>query len=384
MSPSNRAGEYVVRPGGYRAFIPKPLPPNPPLNLDDEFVHLLSLADRAVGRLDASTINIPDPDFFVYMYVIREAELSSQIEGTQATLSDVLEVEAEAASTTRSDVNEIFNYVDAMNHGLERLREDGFPLSLRLIREIHATLLQGVRGESRQPGEFRTTQNWIGPEGCDLQTATFIPPPPNEMNTALNDIERFFHDEAFLPALVRAGFLHAQFETIHPFHDGNGRIGRLLITLFLCKQNILRQPLLYLSHYFRNNQLLYYNYLQAVRDTGDWEAWIKFFLRGVYSVAQQASLTARKIIELRENHRNKIQNSLGKASTKALVLLEKLYRSPIITIKGVTGMLNVSYPTAMKIIGKLSELEILVGDPRKKRGKIFRYTEYQNLFTTNE
>lgn len=384
MSSSNRAGEYIVQPGGYRAFMPKPLPPEPSLDFDSELIHLLSLADRAVGRLDASTTNVPDPDFFVYMYVIREAELSSQIEGTQATLNDVLEVEAETGTVTRSDVDEIFNYVDAMNFGLERLRSDEFPLCLRLIREIHAKLLHGVRGKNRQPGEFRTTQNWIGPEGCDLRTATFIPPAPGELDTVLNDLERFFHDDAFIPDLVKAGLLHAQFETIHPFLDGNGRIGRLLITLFLCKQNILSQPLLYLSHYFRNNQILYYNHLQAVRNTGDWEAWIKFFLRGIYSVAQQASVTARKIIELRENHRNKIQTSLGRASTKALVLLEKLYRRPVVSIKVVTQLLNISQPTAKKIVDNLMELEILVEPTKKKRGRIYRYAEYQSLFTDNE
>ena len=244
MSSSNRAGKYIVQPGGYRAFAPTPLPPQPPLVYDDELMHLLSLADRAIGRLDASTTNVPNPDFFVYMYVMREAELSSQIEGTQATLNDVLEVEADVGTVTRSDVDEIFNYVSAMNFGLERLRNDEFPLCLRMIREIHVKLLHGVRGNNRQPGEFRTTQNWIGPEGCDLQTATFVPPPPNELNTVLDDLESFFHDETFIPDLVKAGLLHAQFETIHPFLDGNGRIGRLLITLFLCKQNILRQPII--------------------------------------------------------------------------------------------------------------------------------------------
>lgn len=384
MKASNRAGEYIVQPGGYRAFIPKPLPPASPLDFDEELIHLLSLADRAIGRLDSSTLNVPNPDFFVYMYLIREAELSSQIEGTQATLNEALEVEAEARNIIGSDVDEIFNYVDAMNYGLERLRNDDFPLCLRLIREIHIKLLRGVRGETRQPGEFRTSQNWIGPEGCNLQTATFVPPPPNKIGKALDNLESFFHDETYIPDLVKAGFLHAQFETIHPFLDGNGRIGRLLITLFLCKQNILKQPLLYLSYYFKNNQLLYYNHLQAIRNTGDWEAWIKFFLRGVYSVAQQASETACKIITLREKNRNKTQGLRGTTSAKALILLDKLYRHPTISIKKVAQLLEITIPTAKRLVDIFVQLEILVETSRKKRGKLYRYAEYTSLFTDSK
>ncbi len=250
ISSTTRAGRFISQASGYKAFIPAPLPPDPPLQLDSEMARLMSEADRALGRLDGVTSILPNPDLFVAMYVRHEAVLSSQIEGTQCTLEDVLEMEIDPSGADQpKDIEEVVNYVGAMNYGLERLTT--FPLSLRLIREIHRKLLENVRGAQRDPGEFRRTQNWIGPGGCTLATATFVPPPVPEMNEALGALERFMHEDASLPALAQIGLVHAQFETIHPFLDGNGRVGRLLITFLLCQRGILSQPLLYLSHYFK-------------------------------------------------------------------------------------------------------------------------------------
>ncbi|MHC5059699.1 MAG: Fic family protein [Planctomycetota bacterium] len=377
----HRAGQYQSQPGGYRAFIPKPLPPDPPIVMDEELAYLLSLADRAVGRLDASTDNVPDPDFFVYGYVLREAAPSSQIEGTVATIDDVFNAQAQAPAKpkTPDDVDEIVNYVDAMNYGLDRQKKDNFPLSLRLIREIHAKLLKGVRGEHREPGRFRRDQNWIGPKGCTLETATFVPPPANQIMDLLTNMEKFIHDQDRVLPLIKTALIHAQFETIHPFRDGNGRIGRLLITLFLCQQTILRRPLLYLSHYFKANRPLYYESLQAIRDTGNWEIWIKFFLRGVHSVAKSATETARDIISLQENDRRLIESKLGQASGKALELLHKLYRRPFVSPKNVTDMINVTPATANNLIRKFVELGILHQRGQRKRNRIFSYQKYYDL-----
>ncbi len=385
MFPSNRTGDFVPQPAGYRTFVPKPLPPEPPIYMDEEMIHVLSLADRAIGRLDASTDNLPDPKFFVYAYVIREATLSSQIEGTQATVDDVFEIQVEASSAQKpSDVDEIFNYVEAMNYGLDTFKKGGLPLCLRLIREIHQKLLQGVRGEKREPGQFRRDQNWIGPKGCSIETATFVPPPVNIMSDRLDNLEKFLHYQDRIPPLVKAALIHAQFETIHPFRDGNGRIGRLLITLFLCQQNILRQPLLYLSHYFKNNHRLYYENLQAIREEGDWEGWIKFFLNGVYSVGQAAAKTARNIIALRESDRTLIQSKLGGTSHNALVLLDNLYGLPLVSANKVSKSLDVTPATANNLIKKLMDIGILIETSKRRRNRTFRYQKYWDIMYTND
>lgn len=266
-----RAGVYVRQPHGYRAFIPKPLPPNPPVKVSGSLQTLLSQADYALGRLDGAILTLPNPDLFVFMYVRKEAVLSSQIEGTQSSLQNLLAAEARLFDPdTPGDVNEVINYVRAMNYGLERLAT--LPVSVRLIKEIHAELMRGVRGGQLTPGELRTSQNWIGPAGCTLSEATFVPPPPHEVPQALADLERFLHTQDDMPALIRVGLAHAQFETIHPFLDGNGRIGRLLITFLLTEKGPLAKPVLYLSHYFKRRRVEYYERLQAVRDLGDWEA----------------------------------------------------------------------------------------------------------------
>ncbi|MDQ8190741.1 Fic family protein [Roseibacillus persicicus] len=270
MSEQNtRAGHFVLQREGYRAFIPSPLPPEPPCEIDEETARLLSDADRALGRLDGVSSVLPSPDFFVAMYVRFEAVLSSQIEGTQSTLEDVIDYEADQQDSPK-DVEEVVNYIAAMNHGLRRLRDDEFPLSLRLITEIHEKLLADTRGSHRNPGEFRRSQNWIGPAGCNLATASYVPPPVPEMMDALGNLEQFIHQTDDLPALIHCGLVHAQFETIHPFLDGNGRVGRLLITFLLCQRDILRYPLLYLSHYFKMHRAEYYDRLTAIRRSGDW------------------------------------------------------------------------------------------------------------------
>ncbi|MBL8849319.1 MAG: Fic family protein [Planctomycetaceae bacterium] len=353
------------------------MPPVPPLRFDPELTKLLSDADRAVGRLDGVATNLPNPDLFVSMYVRHEAVLSSQIEGTQSTLEDILEYEvAGQRSAQPQDVEEVFNYVRAMNHGLRRL--DKLPLSLRLIREIHRELLDGVRGADRQPGEFRRSQNWIGSSNSALSEADFVPPPPDEMRSALDEFERFLHDRTSLPVLVHCALAHAQFETIHPFLDGNGRVGRLLITLLLCEREILQQPLLYLSYYLKAHRSQYYDRLMAIRNDGDWEGWVKFFLTGVFEVSQGASQTARAILELREEHRAAIGSKTG--SQRAHRLLDFLFRQPIVSVRTVEEQLNCSYMTARKLVDQLQQLEILNEVTGQRRNRWFRYEPYWQLF----
>jgi Fic family protein len=376
---SSRSGRYIKQPTGYRAFIPDPLPPKPPIALDEEMWNLLSKADLAVGRLDGSTETLPNPDLFVFMYVRREAVLSSQIEGTQASLIDVLEFEAEAAEPGRpDDVGEVVNYVAAMNHGLERLEK--LPVSLRLIREIHAKLMHGVRGAERDPGEFRKSQNWVGPPGSTLANARYVPPPPHEMRQALDNFEKFLHQEHPMPALIKVGIAHSQFETVHPFLDGNGRVGRLLITFLLCEKEILKRPLLYLSHFFKLNRAEYYDRLQAVRDRGDWEGWLKFFLQGVAQVAEEATLNARRIVKMREEHRQLILSRLGRASAKGLQLLERLYFRPIVSVQTVAEITGLSFANANSLSRQLEAVGLLRETTGRKRNRRFSYDPYLRLF----
>jgi Fic family protein len=374
-----RAGQYIEQLEGYKAFIPSPLPPVPEVLMDAEMWNLLSQADRALGRLDGATDALPNPDLFVFMYVRKEAVLSSQIEGTQASLMDVLEFESQALTPENpQDVEEVVNYIAAINHGLERLKT--LPTSLRLIREIHQELMKGVRGAERNPGEFRKSQNWIGPGGCSLADASYVPPPPHEMLKCLDNLERFLHDSQPMPILIKVGLAHAQFETIHPFLDGNGRTGRLLITFLLCEQNILKRPLLYLSYYFKRYRSEYYDRLQAVRDRGDWEGWLKFFLKGVYEVAQEAATTARQIVNLKEEHRQLILSELGRKSGNAITLLESLYFRPIFTVEHVETITNLSYSNANSLIKQLIELGILQEITGQKRNRAFSYAPYLAIF----
>ena len=374
-----RAGRYVAQARGYRAFIPNPLPPNPPINLQGKMQILLSQADRALGRLDGSIQTLPHPDLFVAMYVRKEAVLSSQIEGTQSSLHDVLAAEARIFSPDRPrDVDEVINYVRAMNHGLKCL-EDGRPISICLLREIHKELLTGTRGQDRTPGELRLLQNWIGPPG-PLSDAIFVPPPPHEVPNALNELECFLQEDTSLPLLIRVGLVHAQFETIHPFRDGNGRLGRLLITLMLCDQKALIRPVLYLSYFFKLYRQEYYEHLQYVRDQGDWESWLTFFLTGVFLVSQQATHTAQRILTMRENHRQIITDQLGRTAANGHRVLEHLYQKPFISVAEVQGLLESTYPVANNVVTKLIEHGILQEITGRKRNRRFEYTDYVNLF----
>ena len=379
--PSARAGRYVRQPAGHRAFIPAPLPPELAIRLDGELQTLLSDADRALGRLDGSIQTLPNPDLFVLMYVRKEAVLSSQIEGTQSSLQDLLAAEADLFGGHHEprDVDEVVNYVAAMNHGLARLRD--LPVSVRLIREIHARLLDGVRGAHLTPGELRRSQNWIGPSGCTLAEATFVPPPPDQVPDSLGQLEQFLHEENSLPLLIRIGLAHAQFETIHPFLDGNGRVGRLLITFLLCEKQVLQKPVLYLSHWFKQHRQTYYDRLQSVRDNGDWEAWLAFFLRGVATVSEQATETARRILALREQHRTIITDHFGRAAGNGHRVLESIYRRPIVSVKQVREMTRTTSPAANDLVRRFVDQHILVEITGYARNRRYRYDDYVRLFT---
>ncbi len=382
IAASTRAGRYISQPTGYRAFIPARLPPQPELALSGALHRLLSAADRALGRLDGSVLTLPNPDLFVFMYVRKEAVLSSQIEGTQSSLQDLLAAEAQLFDEhSPRDVEEVVNYVRAMNHGLARLPE--LPVSIRLIREIHSELMQGVRGGRLQPGELRTSQNWIGPAGCTLTTASFVPPPQHVVPEALSDLENFLHGADDLPPLVKIALAHVQFETIHPFLDGNGRVGRLLITFLLTESGVLHKPVLYLSHYFKRHRQAYYDHLQAVRDHGTWEAWLEFFLHGVVEVAAEAAETARRILHLREQHRSAITRQLGRAAGNGHRVLESLYDRPIVTVNDVQRMTGTTYAAANSLVARLVMLGVLSEMTGYARNRRFRYSSYIALFNEN-
>lgn len=372
---TDRAGGYIKQGSGYRAFLPKPLPPDPPLVLDAQLWGLLSRADQAIGRLDAVTELLPNPDLLVAMYVNKEATLSSQIEGTQASLTDVLEFQAGSARKGRhGDVREVVNYIDAMKHGLSRL--ESLPISLRLIKEIHAELLKGVRGARQNPGEFRRTQNWIGPQGVTIAQASFVPPPPHEVIRAMGELENYIHQESPLPALIKAGLVHAQFETIHTFLDGNGRIGRLLITFLLCQWGILHQPLLYLSLFFKEHRQEYYDRLQAVRDRGDWEGWLGFFLAGVADISGRASLTVSAIQKLRNEH----LALASKAASQGVALLEACFKTPYLSITMAARELGSSFQTARNAVYKFTEMGLLEEVTGEHSNRIYAYQAYLDLF----
>lgn len=382
MPKSYKAGTYVRQIGGYSAFEPSPLPPTPPLGISNSMHALLSRADRALGRLDGSISSLPNPDLFVLMYVRKEAVLSSQIEGTQASLADVLEAEARVIGRQPPrDVDEVLNYVSAMNYGLSKLGE--LPLSTRLIKEIHAKLMAGVRGDNLQPGEIRTVQNWIGAEGASLAQATFVPPPPQKVADALHQLEVFLNTESDLPALIKFGLAHAQFETIHPFLDGNGRMGRLLVTFLLCRDGMLSRPVLYISHYLKRHRARYYDLLQATREDGDWENWLKFFLTGIFEVSNEAAATARAIVELREKHREFITDTFGRGAGNGLKLLEHLFRTPVTTVQAVSGLLGTTYPGAANLVNKLQDAGLLNELTGQARNRVFRYEPYVELFSAD-
>ena len=371
-----RLGRYLVKSFGeetVRAFVPPPLPPDPPIKLD-AIQRLLDQANQSVGRLDGLASVLPDLSLFIYAYVRKEAVLSSQIEGTQSSLSDLLLFENdEVPGVPLGDVKEVSNYVAALNHGLDRLR-GGFPLSLRLLREIHGVLLSKGRGSDKQPGEFRQSQNWIG--GTRPGTAAFVPPPPELVVDCMGSLELFLHeDRPDLPLLVRAGLAHVQFETIHPFIDGNGRLGRLLVTFMLCAGGVLREPILYLSLYFKQHRQTYYDLLDRVRVKGDWEAWLDFFLTGVRDTAEQAAAAARRIVALFGEHRRYIEG-LGRPAASVLRVFEHMQRNPIVSIPAAAVSIGLSAPTVAKSLEHMRQLKILREITGRQRHRLFVYDAY--------
>lgn len=360
-----------------RAFIPHPLPPQPGLDLSGPVQPLLERALLALGRLDSLSTLLPETDLFLYSYVRKEAVLSSQIEGTQSSLSDLLLFEIEQApGAPLDDVVEVSGYVSALEHGLARMRAD-FPLSSRLIREVHAKLLARGRGSDKDPGEFRRSQNWIG--GTLPGNAVFVPPPHIAVADCISDLERFLHDDSGdLPVLIKAAVAHLQFETIHPFLDGNGRVGRLLITLILCHAGVLSEPLLYLSLYFKQNRAEYYRLLDTVRHDGDWEAWIEFFLRGVEETATGAVSTAQRLVELFSADRELVEMQ-GRRAGSALRVCEALTSRPILTLPGATERTGLSFPGASDGMKLLSELGIVHELTGKKRNRVYAYDRYLAL-----
>jgi Fic family protein len=363
------AGEQV------RAYLPCPLPPQPPLDLA-RFIGQLESANRALGRLDGMASILPSTDLFVYMYVRKEALLSSQIEGTQSSLSDLLLLEnQETPYVGLDDVQEVSNYVSAMNHGLRRLAE-GFPLSLRLLKEMHSELMRFGRGADKQPGEFRKSQNWIG--GTRPGNAIFVPPPPDRVLDCLSDLEKFFHDRGTYPVLVRAALAHVQFESIHPFLDGNGRLGRLLITLMLCEEKALREPLLYLSLFLKRHRERYYELLQLVRNKGDWESWLEFFLEGVEQTSEQGVTTAHRLLTLFSEDEKKI-GALDRAAASALRVHSALKRAPLVSVPHAATQLGMSQPTVQKSLDHLSRLGIVKEITGRRRHRIYQYSAYLDI-----
>jgi len=374
----NRAGRYVMQSAGYRAYIPKSLPPMPPIKYNGELRNLLSEADRALAKLDGIATVLPNTELFIAMYVKKEALLSSQIEGTQASLEGVLRFEANLEpSEDINEIKEVVNYIQAMNYGISRLQD--LPMSNRLIKEIHEILIKGTRGTHKTPGEFRKTQNWLGAPGANLLEATFIPPPPDALMDLLFNLEKFIHQKDEIPPLIKISLIHAQFETIHPFLDGNGRVGRLLITFYLYWEKILSRPLLYLSFYLKKNRIEYYDSLMKIRLDGNWEGWIKFFLKGIKEVSEEAANSAKEIIILKDTLLKTLFDHKI-SSIYAVGFLNLLFIKPIITSdEKLIKELKVSKETANQLIKKFEKLKILKEISGKKRYKKYIFSEYINI-----
>lgn len=376
----HRSGRYILAQGGpepYHAFHPRPLPPDPSLVVDADMQDLLDRANQALGRLDGVTQLLPDPDLVIYSFVRKEAVLSSQIEGTQSSLSDLLLFEQDASASVPDDVEESSNYIAAMNHGLRML--ETLPISLRVIRGVHHTLLQSGRGADKSPGEFRRSQNWIG--GTRPGNARFVPPPPHEVPTAMGDLKKFLHDEPVrTPILIKAALAHAQFETIHPFLDGNGRVGRLLVTLLLCERRVLSEPLLYLSLFLKENRDTYYDLLQRVRTDGAWEDWVRFFLEGVLTVAEQAKETIRRLVRTFDEDRARI-GSLGRAAGNTLAVYDVAIRAVVFTPRSVEARLSgdMSAPTMYRCLRDLEGLGIIAEITGRSRSRVYAHVEYLTL-----
>lgn len=375
-----KSGKYTVNSTlgeSVNAFVPFDLPPTPPINIKRSIRTLLENALKRLEILDLASQMVPNIEWFIYGFVRKEAVVSSQIEGTQATLVDLISHEDETEQTP--DVKEVCNYLNALYLAINEIgSKKGVPLSLRLIKNMHKVLMEGVRGESKHPGEFRTSQNWIG--GTRPGNARFIPPPPKEMNACLDKLEKYLYIEDGIDPLIRAGLVHVQFETIHPFLDGNGRLGRLLITLLLQHWNLLNSPLLYLSLYFKRHRDEYYNRLNAVRVDGDWEGWVEFYLEGVAMVAEGATDAAKKLFQIYERDRGKII-SFSKSTMPVVRLMELLPNHPVVEISKVTSLLDVSKPTAIKAVSQLMELGILEETTSRKRDRKFMYKDYVDVLS---
>ncbi len=377
---NSAAGKCIKTLGGYWAFIPNPLPPR--IEYDQEIINLLSDADRLLGELSGTGRLLPNPYLLIAPYVRREAVSSSRIEGTQASLNDLFFFEAEEQQLPKvPDVREVRNYVRAMEYGINRLKK--LPVSIRLVKEIHKILMEGVRGKHATPGELRRTQNWIGPPGCTLNESTYVPPPVEEMKQSLGKWEKYLHSNPKQPPLIQCALMHYQFETVHPFLDGNGRIGRLLITFFLCEKNYLTQPLLYLSAFFDRFRDEYYSRLLAISQQGDWHGWVKFFLRGVATQSKDALTDARKILDLHTKYQNVLRNT-KKIPVAAHRLIDELFANPVISIAGLSKKWDTPFISVKRGVSRLVEIGILREATDRKRNKLFIATELMKLLTTTD
>jgi Fic family protein len=370
-----RAGQYVQQLTGYKAFMPTPLPPVPPLKQDDEYNFLLSMASLALGKLSGLASVISDPDLFVYLYIRKEALLSSQIEGTQCSLEDILSPDINNETYRQDDIEEVSNYVKAMNEGLKRLND--LPVCTRLIKEIHTTLMSGVRGANKTPGEFRQSQNWIGRPDANLMTAAYVPPPHAEVDRLMSELEKFVHGEDQIPHLVKAALVHAQFETIHPFLDGNGRLGRLLITYLLCFWKVLDRPLLYLSYYFKAHRSEYYAKLMDIRSNGAWENWIKFFLKAVSESADMANIAALEIHRLHQLDKDRIAQS--QPTAYAIQVFNEFCRNPILNAAVLMERHSSTKPKISRALQHLSKLGIITEISGKQRNRQYAYSSYLQI-----
>lgn len=373
----NRAGEYVTNLSGdscYSSFKPNPLPPEPALVIDSNMVSKLVEANRELVKLDTAARFIPNTDLFISMYVRKEALISSQIEGTQCTLDDVLDPEIDTNSNL--DVADVINYVHATNYALERLKT--LPLCCRLLREIHSELMQGVRGQEKNPGEFRTSQNWIGPANCSLKDARYIPPNKDDMITAMSDLEKFMNENEDYDALIRIALIHYQFETIHPFLDGNGRIGRLMILLYLMEQKLLSYPVIYISYFLKKNQIEYYDRISEVRRSGNYEQWVIFFLEAVSAAAKDSLATIEQLSALHDKNIALLPKT-NRKKDNVRILFDYIEKYPIIDIRHTSQELDVSFNTVSNSIRKLQELGILTETTNSARNKVFAYSEYLDI-----
>jgi Fic family protein len=376
----NIIGSFVKQPQGYKAFIPAPFPPAAGFQFDASTIKQAGEATRLVGKLDGITKLLPDLDFFLLMYLRKDATDSSQIEGTKATLIDAIEAEVRTNANIPGDVDDILHYIKALRYGMERAKEDNFPLSLRFIRELHRELMSQARSSQfSDPGEFRRTQNWIGGTRPDI--ASFVPPPITEMNQALGDLEKYFHAEDETLTIIKAGILHAQFETIHPFLDGNGRTGRMLIVFFLWHQKFLENPVLFLSSYFKRHQDVYYQKLRGYHN-GHVNPWIEFFLDGVIDIANEAIEIVDKITELRKRDYGKIQKLGKRAAESAMIVIPKLYGQPIVNVSTLQQWTGFSRPGAQEVINRFIKMKILFKkDKDVTYGQSYFYKDYLDIFT---